>query len=375
MRFDNKTESRNYPSSRSLPKNVVVGLLFVILAFRPGFVSAEETQDEASEEAVALYGKGIALFENERYAEAAKVFEEIKRISPSFRVYLNIGQCAFKQRQYDLTLEAFTEYLKRGGENIAEVRREYVEAVITEVTHEVGQLIFEEEESLEIWVDDKLRASTPREEPLFVMPGERSVTLKKDGEVVFEETYVAEAEETIIVKRPSSPPPPPPVEETSQADEEVLPAPETTEAEEAPPAPEMTEPQEVPPALRAAPETTLLQAKRSPLKPVGFALIGVGGAALVSGIVTGAKYVLENNSLEEKCSDKDSCSDEYEDLHQRTRRLAIATNVLLPLGGVLAATGIVLTVAGHKIENKNEQLSFTPYVGDGATGITVFGRF
>lgn len=349
---------RNRPVSQIA--QVMGGVFFIALLHCPCSASAEEPQaknktkagDEAqkSKEVEALYAEALELEDKLLFSEALKIFRQIQKDSSDPELYYRIGLCEFGRGRLDLSAEALSRYLKHQKKDIPKEKRELVESLLKDFQRELARLSVEAKEPLEIWVNEVLRGTAPLEEPLFLLRGERNVVLKRAGAIVFAQTYDPEKGELIEVKVPALPPP---VEETAQAEE----APETSAPPKEPPVP-------------------VTQIKpRSPLKPLGFALIGVGGAALIPGVITGALYLSENNSLEEKCSDKDNCFDNYKDLHQRTRRLAIATNVLLPLGGVLAASGVVLAVTGHRIENKDEQLSFTPYFGDDAAGIAISGRF
>ena len=85
----------------------------------------------------------------------------------------------------------------------------------------------------------------------------------------------------------------------------------------------------------------------SPMRTVGFALAGVGGAALIGGIITGVMASGAYSDLETRCPGG-VCSNQA-DLNRRSDvdTLAGATNGLLIGGGVLAVAGVVMILVGR----------------------------
>lgn len=77
----------------------------------------------------------------------------------------------------------------------------------------------------------------------------------------------------------------------------------------------------------------------------GAVLLGVGGVAVISSIVTGAMSLSDQATLANECVDR-VCDPELEEVHARAGALAIATDVLWIGGAVLAAGGAALLVVG-----------------------------
>ena len=73
---------------------------------------------------------------------------------------------------------------------------------------------------------------------------------------------------------------------------------------------------------------------------VPWALVGVGGAALVASVITGVAALGEQSTLDGMC-DAGGCDPGFEDAQDRGRALSIATDVLWVSGAVLAAAGLV----------------------------------
>ncbi|MCX7974803.1 MAG: tetratricopeptide repeat protein [Candidatus Aminicenantes bacterium] len=62
--------------------------------------------------------KGNQLFDEKRYEEAIKVFEEIIQREPeAFIIYLNIGHCYFQMERYEQAIENYQKVLARQGDN------------------------------------------------------------------------------------------------------------------------------------------------------------------------------------------------------------------------------------------------------------------
>jgi hypothetical protein len=80
------------------------------------------------------------------------------------------------------------------------------------------------------------------------------------------------------------------------------------------------------------------------ISPVGPVLLGIGGAAVVAGVITGALALGDEGALTQQCGG-DVCADTPENRAVLDRMFALATttDVLLIGGGVLALTGLVLT--------------------------------
>ncbi len=86
-------------------------------------------------------------------------------------------------------------------------------------------------------------------------------------------------------------------------------------------------------------------APSSSISPVGPILLGVGGAAVVAGVITGFFALGDEGELARLCGG-DLCAGTAENraLHDRMLAFALATDVLLVAGGVVAALGLVLTL-------------------------------
>jgi hypothetical protein len=108
----------------------------------------------------------------------------------------------------------------------------------------------------------------------------------------------------------------------------------------------------------------------SPRRPVGFALIAVGGAGLVAGAVTAGLTASQRSSLLQKCptghclpSQQMALGPDVDKLHT----LAAVSTGGFVAGGVLAAAGVILVATAPSAGPKNVGLA--PVVGPGFVGV------
>jgi hypothetical protein len=137
------------------------------------------------------------------------------------------------------------------------------------------------------------------------------------------------------------------------------------------------------PARRSTPLTSgpapadLLASSPSPLRTTGFVVAGVGLAGLgVSGFFALRAKSLDDESRKQGCDDKNVCS--ASGLAKRNDAIDASNvaTIALIAGAVVTAAGVTLViVGGPKAASDSAQLSATPAVGLGLSGVVVSGRF
>jgi hypothetical protein len=78
------------------------------------------------------------------------------------------------------------------------------------------------------------------------------------------------------------------------------------------------------------------------ISPVGPIIAGIGGAIAIAGIGTGIAALLQHDDIVSQCPDG-ICPPELADDAETAETLALATDVLLPIGIAAAVAGVVLT--------------------------------
>jgi hypothetical protein len=115
------------------------------------------------------------------------------------------------------------------------------------------------------------------------------------------------------------------------------------------------------------------------LRTAGFITAGVGGAALIGGIVTGVMAKSASSRATDQCRDK-VCPTKAGSDFDSASSLATVTNVLFIGGGVLAATGVTLVIVGGKSGHDSKaasapRLELAPSVAANSAGLFARGAF
>ena len=112
---------------------------------------------------------------------------------------------------------------------------------------------------------------------------------------------------------------------------------------EASPPPAAAAPQPPPPKVAVPPDEQDAEPTSSVLRPLGWTAIGIGGASLVAGAVTGLLALDRKSSLDEGCVNFDCPPATHDDV-DAFEALRIASTVTIIVGGALAIAGVTLVV-------------------------------
>ncbi len=113
----------------------------------------------------------------------------------------------------------------------------------------------------------------------------------------------------------------------------------------------------------------------------GWSMVGVGGAAVIAGLVMDGVAASKRPSEDEACTESGNgllCRDALRDDIESSNTLAIAGDVTWIVGGIVAAGGVVvlLTLAGDDTATETAHTpQVVPWVGPGGGGVGVSGRF
>jgi tetratricopeptide (TPR) repeat protein len=108
-----------------------------------------------------------------------------------------------------------------------------------------------------------------------------------------------------------------------------------------------------------------------PLRIAGYVLLGIGGATLIAGAGFGGAAVQRENEL-----DGLTTLEPRNNAIERGKRSAVVADSLFIAGGIIALTGLVLTLASLKKKgDKGKRASVTPVWGQGTAGLAASGRF
>jgi len=104
-------------------------------------------------------------------------------------------------------------------------------------------------------------------------------------------------------------------------------------------------------------------------RTVGFVLLGVGGAALVAGGITGVLTLTTQSDLSQKCPNH-ICGPESHDELTMGNTLGLVSTISFIGGGVLAAAGIITVIVGKPSAPKEEHARVVPWIGPGSMGLS-----
>jgi hypothetical protein len=308
--------------------------------------------------AKSAFEKGKTAFKEKRFIMAADSFREAYELKPTWKLLYNVGHAEAAGKRFGLALEAFEQYLFTGGDEVSEERQTSVQKEIARLKGMVGSLEVRAPTGSLVEVDEVERGTAPLPGKIRIAAGViHRLVVRSGNEVLLDRSIRVGSGESSAIE----------VEQAGQA---------TT----APKEPETaTEPQD-----EGEPEPSIQPASKgeepSRLRPVGWAVLGVGAAAVVAGSITGGMTMAKAGDLDESCPDK-LCSDSERDIHESAGKLATATNVLLPVGAALAVTGLMMVIFGGDDEERDPtpgssstrggEMSVLP----GPGGLIVYGRF
>jgi PEGA domain/Tetratricopeptide repeat len=122
------------------------------------------------------FEKGMAAFNDERFAEAVEEFEAAYRLSPAFKVLYNIGQVNVALGRSVEAVDAFEKYLDHGAAGIPQDRREAVQAEIEKQRWRIGSVAIRTvPTAAELRIDGKLVGKTPLGQPVRLVTGKHTI--------------------------------------------------------------------------------------------------------------------------------------------------------------------------------------------------------
>jgi len=312
---------------------------------------------EPSDEARKYFQIGVELLQDPdgaRYEEALKSFRQAYQISPSWKILGNFGLSALKLERCVEAIDAYERYLSGGGAQIDPSERAQIQRDLDIMKNSTGSVTLHVKGGTAVTVNDtRTRAVGGPVINAYQLAANQTLTLRL---VAGHHSIVATADGKQAGLELD-------ISSDTKLDQEL-------DLDKSPVAAPGPAPAPVPAVPAPAPPAAAAQAHgMSGVRTVGLVVGGVGVAALVGGAVTGILGASKQSSLNNECpnhtcayhtaaeeksfnSDKDSL-----------KTYGTATTALLIGGGVLAATGVTLFIAGG---SKHEE---------GVSLLTTFGPF
>jgi tetratricopeptide (TPR) repeat protein len=329
---------------------IVVALSLAVCA---GALADDEAQPD---EAKAAFDEGASLFAAGDFPEAAKAFRRAYEIKPSWRLLYNIGQSEAAAKRHGLAMDAFEKYLSQGGDDVDEARRLEVAAEIERLRTIVGTVEIVAPDDSQVVIDGVERGATPLPGRLKVATGvEHQVEIRRGSQVLLSRTISVGSRENLVIEVIEDDAAAPAVAaDTSAGDDREELAEDRAE--------------------------TAAEQPQSALETAGWVTLGVGGAMVITGGVTGLVALSRNKQLVDECNDADGCEpDDYRDVRDTRDAMATTSTVMFALGAAAATAGVIMLVLAPDGDAEepggDTDVAVTPAAGFGFAGIAVSGRF
>jgi tetratricopeptide (TPR) repeat protein len=293
--------------------------LALILVLLPAAASAQDAR--------TLFQRGQAAYETGDYAAAIEAWDQAYALDPRPLLQYNLAQAHERLGDLPQAVAAYRRFLENAppdGPNVPTARARL--ASLEQRLASTGIRLTGGVEGAVILVDGEDRGRLPRPDPLPVSAGSHRVVVRAPGHRDFVSNVVVSGGQVLDIA----------VEMSAEAGAEGASADASSGG-------------------------------GGGVSPVGIALVAAGGAALVAGAVTGGLAVSSASSAQAH-DDDDARS---------ARTLAIATDVLVPVGVAAAAVGVVLMLVLDEggAEERAEGVRVLPWADARGGGAAVEGRF
>jgi hypothetical protein len=331
-----------------------------------GIARTASAEDAISEEAKLYFRNGVELIQGSppNYQDAYYQFKLAYEKSKSWKVLGNLGLCSFKLERDGEALDAYTEYLKSGGNDIDPEERKQLERDVLIITGNSAAVnLASSQPDIEV-IDARAGTSVPPQTYKF-QGGALALRLRAGTHTLTATSADGKQERWEVVLSPGRT-----IEHRFDFGASATPAAAAPAAAAQPgqPAP--------------APADQGSEGGGSGLRTVGFVALGVGGAALVGGLVTGLMAKGKESDATDQCNADKVCPTAAEKDFDSASSLAGVSTVLYIGGGVLAAAGIGMVVFGGgggkesaPAAARAPRLELSPYVGANGAGVFARGAF
>jgi tetratricopeptide (TPR) repeat protein len=153
------------------------GVMLIVFSFHLG-VNAQRNDEELAK---GHFESGRAYYNQARYKDAIREFEEAYRLAPLPVLLFNIAQCYERIGDLLKAVEFFKQYLKKSPE--AEDRKA-VEEKIRSLQERIKQTainLITTEEKATVYLNGKEIGTTPLKESIKVLPGSHTIQIEKKG--------------------------------------------------------------------------------------------------------------------------------------------------------------------------------------------------
>jgi len=168
----------------------------------PGLPSLAFAQTDPKASADEHFKRGVDLFRDRRFGDAATEFEEAYRLSPAYVVLYNIGQVDAALGRSVEAVDAYEKYLKQGASQISPERTREVQIELAKQRDRIGTVALRTKpEGAEIRMDGKWIGKSPLAQPVRATVGRHTFDAFLSGYApqVYEVEVVGRAERPLEI--------------------------------------------------------------------------------------------------------------------------------------------------------------------------------
>ena len=296
---------------------------------------AARAQDPREPKARAEMDRAAILQDSGELEKALEAYRKANEILPGYNVLWHIAQLEAELGMFPEARETYRRYLEEGTEKIPVSRAARARQEIARFDDMLGTIrVISEVDGAEVFVDGRSVGTTPLSEPLAVAAGAREVVVRSGRKTLLRETVEVGrgGVESLVEVRAGVF-----VDDGGKSGR----------------------------SGREGPD--------GGGRVLTWVALGVGGAALVAGGITGGVVLSKAGDLEDGCPDK-RCPESKWSTMDSASNLATATNVLLGVGAAAVFTGVLLYFIEPKIGGEKE-IAVAPTATESGAGVALTGRF
>jgi hypothetical protein len=265
--------------------------------------------------------------------KALVAYQRAYDILPSYNVLWNLAQLQAELGMYAAARATYQLYLEQGTDKVPVSRAARARQEIARFDAMLGEIrVVSEVDGALVFVDGRQVGVTPLPEALSAAVGPRKVVVKRGKKIIFSEVVtVARGTASLVQVRSGV------VVEDAKTGDDGDDGPE--------------------------------RGKRV----WTWVALGVGGAALVAGGITGGVVLSKAGELEDGCPDKQCPESQWSTLDS-AGNLATVTNVLLGVGAAAVVAGVILFFVEPGPGDESE-IAVAPTATDSGAGVALSGRF
>lgn len=334
--------------------------IFIVLSCLGSMPLAAEENDSAAHEA---FSNGTTSFHKGDFVEAADFFRVAYQMKKTWKLMYNIGQAEAAAKRYGLALVAFEQYLAEGGDDVPTERRVEVLSEVRRLRDMVGDLAVIGPDGATVAIDGVERGTLPLIAPLAVSAGVplQATVTSSDGEILLDKKIRLRSSRVLELNVSTSEEA---AGEVAKKDTGAATMPNDTNSKSG--------------TDTAKKQSALTPEKKQPLKIAGIVVTGVGAASLIAGAITGGLALGKQGELDDLCEGGDCYGGNSQSLETDRDNMALMTDILIPVGGVLVTTGIVFLIVNanrNSEKNVSRGVRLLPVAGASMNGLLLEGSF